>query len=106
VKTEKLLELVHEFRGIDYTDSFHAREKSEIRYSEILESIATVAAERRQLAKYCVIVTAVCENGEWRKKVWCTVCQSQIEYLFLVGPNPEKLIHREDCLVAKVEAEG
>lgn len=96
MKAEGILSLV---------DSYGAWTSNQT-YEPLRNAIAEQAAERRQLAKHCVVIIPVMENGNLRKMVWCTVCQSRLEYLFAVGPNPEKLFHRADCLVGKVEAEG
>lgn len=61
-----------------------------------LDSLRT---ERLRLAKHCVVVIheAALQTGV----VWCTVCQAKS---FSLGKH--KLVHRDDCLVAKVELGG
>lgn len=101
MKAEEILDLIQEYRDIDLTDGFDARQRIYARIKEIQTQIATQAAERRQLAKHCVIVIA--EERPWgiQRMVFCGYCQAKEPY-----DKYQALVHKPDCLVAKVEAEG
>lgn len=63
------------------------------------------SADRKTLAKHCVVVIREpIYFGDWRNVAWCTVCQARLD--ITTRDEKQKLIHKDDCLVAKVELEG
>lgn len=95
MRAEEILRLVDNYGAWSSTQT----------YEPLRDAIAEQAAERRQLAKHCVVVISKpIHFGDWQPEVWCTVCQVRME----ISRNEEKqkLVHRDDCLVAKVELEG
>lgn len=91
MNAEELLKLV---------DDYGAWTTSET-YQPLRDAIGKQAAERRQLAKHCVVV--ISQGSGFFKDVWCTVCQARKVVELNEGL---KDFHRFDCLVGKVELEG
>lgn len=93
LKAEQIIELVDAYRECPCSDT---REPLD-------DAIIQNSAERRQLAKHCVVVISDL-IGTGAQTVWCTFCQVRV--LLNRTANENKLVHHEDCLVAKIEAEG
>ncbi len=73
--------------------------------TEVHDAMKQLVAERKTLAgHYEVVITERVPYGNWRRVMWCTVCQMRQEFPPF-GPSP-KFVHKEDCLVEKVMKEA
>jgi hypothetical protein len=72
---------------------------------EIHAGMKRLISERKTLASHCVVViTKAVHFGDWRKEMWCTVCQARMELPY--SEMSPLFLHKADCLVEKVMKEA